>query len=612
MQEAILVARSSTPALRASSPTFGSLLKQLRLDAGLTQEELAERAQISVKGISSLERGVNRAPRKDTLRLLAYALDLSSSDQEALSEAANRTRRLGGATALVWKLSAPQPNGSAAVGDERMSVWTAAAAQDEQWGDQATTRQSHAEASQAYHACIRRWDALGEVAQAAGAREKLGAALMSNARYDEALDVLLSAASIHRAQGDHERLFRTLARIGEAHALRGTPDEGLITLAPVAELKAGAAPPETLASAKIALAWLINCTGRYADALPVAASALELASSTRDTALRMRAALRHGHLLLMLGNLDEGTRSLREVMPVAEQSADLRSLRLACNSLGWIHELRGEQAEDRVHTERAYQAALSLGDPSVIAFMRSNRGGPAFHSGDWVTARADFERGLELSRAIGASWASPWSVLLLGQLDLIQGEYTRGEQRLVEALALAERSGDLQALRWAHSTLAERDLLRGVAEAAHRRLTPLVGRASTHGVDEYVLLPLYAWGAIEMGHFSRATDLLESAITYAGANHLIPTLITALRVRATLRQRQGNFAQAEDDLRQALALSEQVEQPYHVAKVLLTWADVAAREANLSSARERSRAALERLQPLGERLYASVAEQMLA
>ena len=39
------------------APAFGELLRQHRLAAGLTQEELAERARISVRAISDLERG---------------------------------------------------------------------------------------------------------------------------------------------------------------------------------------------------------------------------------------------------------------------------------------------------------------------------------------------------------------------------------------------------------------------------------------------------------------------------------------------------------------------------------------------------------------------------
>ena len=57
--------------------TFGGLLRQLRTDAGLTQEELAEAAGLSPRSVSDLERGINLTARKDTARLLAGALNLT-------------------------------------------------------------------------------------------------------------------------------------------------------------------------------------------------------------------------------------------------------------------------------------------------------------------------------------------------------------------------------------------------------------------------------------------------------------------------------------------------------------------------------------------------------
>jgi predicted ATPase/DNA-binding CsgD family transcriptional regulator/DNA-binding XRE family transcriptional regulator len=70
---------------------FGGLLRRLRDDAGLTQDELAEAAQVSQRAISDLERGVNRTARKDTAVLLAEVLDLAEPVR-ALFVAAARGR----------------------------------------------------------------------------------------------------------------------------------------------------------------------------------------------------------------------------------------------------------------------------------------------------------------------------------------------------------------------------------------------------------------------------------------------------------------------------------------------------------------------------------------
>jgi transcriptional regulator with XRE-family HTH domain len=57
--------------------TFAGLLRQLRAEARLTQEELAEAAGLSPRSVSDLERGINRTARKDTAILLADALSLT-------------------------------------------------------------------------------------------------------------------------------------------------------------------------------------------------------------------------------------------------------------------------------------------------------------------------------------------------------------------------------------------------------------------------------------------------------------------------------------------------------------------------------------------------------
>jgi len=60
-----------------SSESFAALLRYLRTEANLTQEELAHKAGISIRSVSDLERGINQKARRDTARMLADALELS-------------------------------------------------------------------------------------------------------------------------------------------------------------------------------------------------------------------------------------------------------------------------------------------------------------------------------------------------------------------------------------------------------------------------------------------------------------------------------------------------------------------------------------------------------
>jgi predicted ATPase/transcriptional regulator with XRE-family HTH domain len=64
------------------------LVRRHRTAAALSQEELAERAGLSVRAISDLERGVHRTPRLETVRLVVEALGLGEVDRVELLAAA--------------------------------------------------------------------------------------------------------------------------------------------------------------------------------------------------------------------------------------------------------------------------------------------------------------------------------------------------------------------------------------------------------------------------------------------------------------------------------------------------------------------------------------------
>lgn len=67
---------------------YGQLLRQMRISAGLTQEELAERSDVSVRAISDLERGVYKTAKTHTARLLAAGLELTGSARDRFEKAA--------------------------------------------------------------------------------------------------------------------------------------------------------------------------------------------------------------------------------------------------------------------------------------------------------------------------------------------------------------------------------------------------------------------------------------------------------------------------------------------------------------------------------------------
>jgi predicted ATPase/transcriptional regulator with XRE-family HTH domain len=69
---------------------FGGAVRRYRRVLGFTQEELAERAGLSERAVREIERGTRHVPRKETVQLLADALELGGEEREAFQSAARR------------------------------------------------------------------------------------------------------------------------------------------------------------------------------------------------------------------------------------------------------------------------------------------------------------------------------------------------------------------------------------------------------------------------------------------------------------------------------------------------------------------------------------------
>ncbi|MBV2152905.1 helix-turn-helix domain-containing protein [Kitasatospora sp. SUK 42] len=71
--------------------SLGALLRNIRLDRGMTQEQLGEASGLSVRSIRDLERGVS-CPRVSTLRLLSQTWNLSEAQGAELHRLARTWR----------------------------------------------------------------------------------------------------------------------------------------------------------------------------------------------------------------------------------------------------------------------------------------------------------------------------------------------------------------------------------------------------------------------------------------------------------------------------------------------------------------------------------------
>jgi tetratricopeptide (TPR) repeat protein len=256
--------------------------------------------------------------------------------------------------------------------------------------------------------------------------------------------------------------------------------------------------------------------------------------------------------------------------------------------------------------------AERLGDPSQIGLLWCNRGQIAFSEGAWARARDCLERSAATLGQVGASRTSAWPPLALGQLCLAEGKWEKAARFLEEAIILAERRPDREALRHAHSILAERDLLESNATAARDRLAPLLDRPEEQEAKVAPLLPLLAWAHLELGDEEQAARELAEASARATPQDMRPVLADAARVQALLAMRRHDWAAAETAIESSLRLAREMPHPYAEAKALYIYGLLLGAQEQPERAHERCEAAYTLCQRLGERLYAGHIERVLS
>jgi tetratricopeptide (TPR) repeat protein len=484
----------------------------------------------------------------------------------------------------------------------------------ERAGDRAQGTYAHRAAQDFYRELVVRLEGLGRTAEAARAREKLGAALKIGVQYNQALEALERAAEAYRAGNDLEGLARVTAQIGWVHSHRGMPQEGVARVQPILEVLSGQGPASLgLADLYVALAVLLDDTGRYSEAVAAAERAVELAQALHDDRLLGQAERLRGAVVNTLGRLEEGTRILKErAIPLLKTANDLRGLTMAFNHVGWACAMQGEYQTAEQYYGRALEVAERLSDATALSLAWCNCGEVAFARGNWTQARAAFEQAKDIIGPTETSWVSAYPLADSGLLHLAEGKAELASECFTAAITIAERGMNLEVLRLAHCALAERDLLEGHPEAARARLKPLLDRPGEQELAvALVLLPL-AWAHLDLGNADEADRLVARGRARAAPAGARPALVYALRLQAMITIRQYWWQKAEGLLDEALALSQTVCDPYAEAKILHTYGLMEIERGEPVQGRERLEAALVILHRLGERLYAERIERTLA
>jgi tetratricopeptide (TPR) repeat protein/transcriptional regulator with XRE-family HTH domain len=477
----------------------------------------------------------------------------------------------------------------------------------ERAGDRAHAMRAYADAEASYRELLSSLEGTHRpVEEIARAQEKLGLVLYATARFEAAVDLLDRAMRGYRASGNLEGVGRTSARLGWAHANRGTVREGTeLVESAIAELGPNVVLPGTRAELHVALATLCSIKADYRGRLAAAGCAADLARAANDRHLIAQAELHRAAALDALHHPDESLRAMEKVIPEAEAAGDLLTLSEALNAVGQMYEDRGEFDTSMPYMDRAVEIATLLADPVQLALLLCNRGQSAFYIGHWDEARRYHERAVTIMQALEVSLVSTYPYGGLGLLSLAQGQRETGLQYLQRLKAASTDGGNIGGLRYVCCILAEYELLEGSPEAALALLTPLLDRPGQEETGVIKLLPLIAWAdhALDRDNEAEAAMAQWTQRVYARkARRLRPD---GLRIQAMLARYRGQWDVAQAALEEALALCEAMGYPYCQAKVLYDYAFLLMTRGDLVRTRQSLESAQSILDGLGEHLYAA-------
>jgi tetratricopeptide (TPR) repeat protein/transcriptional regulator with XRE-family HTH domain len=206
--------------------------------------------------------------------------------------------------------------------------------------------------------------------------------------------------------------------------------------------------------------------------------------------------------------------------------------------------------------------------------------------GIYATAEQHLQRAYDAAMVLGDSYGITTSLLYLGQIALRQGNYGQAETRYQEGLALARRMEDRERISALLHDIGWVISKRGEYARAEEYLQEGLILARQIGDPERIsgLLKTLGSVAADRGDYSQAEAYLQEGLIFArqvGDREQICTLLSNLG--STVAD-QGNFAQAEVYYEEGLVLARQIGDREQICLLLLNLGDAIGELGNYAEA----------------------------
>jgi tetratricopeptide (TPR) repeat protein len=271
--------------------------------------------------------------------------------------------------------------------------------------------------------------------------------------------------------------------------------------------------------------------------------------------------------------------------------------------------LRGIYAVAEQHLQRAYDAAMVLGDSSGIMSALLYLGEIAQKQGNYTQAETHFQEGLALARRIGDLERISAFLNGVGWVTWKRGEYSQADVYLQEGLTLARRLGNHERICSLLKVLGSVAANRGDYALSEAYLQEGLTLARQVGDREQICTLLMDLGVTEgeQGKHEQEQSYYQEALMLArqiGYREQICVLLSNL---GDVLGEQGNYLQAEAYLQEGLALARQIGHREWISALLINLGLMIRKQGNYTQSEKYFQESLTLARQLGRHRLTSAA-----
>ena len=277
---------------------------------------------------------------------------------------------------------------------------------------------------------------------------------MDQAAFDEAMrysDQAVALASQHESAGDQATALNTrglLARAMNHYADSVQAHEAALPLA------RAAADPGAVATALLGLAYAAMFTGDAPQASTLAEESLAHARESGDPLILAQALFFMSWVASNGAGFERAAVLATEALDLFTTLGDSGGRAEALFVLGTVEMYSARHREAAgFFTDSANQHRAHGAEP-ILARDLGGLGSALLNLGELPRARAVLDESLEVARRYEDRWSSAMSLMLLGHVDLAEGDATGAQVVLAEAGSLFQATGNMVYLPWCLEGLA--------------------------------------------------------------------------------------------------------------------------------------------------------------